>query len=281
MVAVDDLSAGSPAAVPSEVTLEKVDIRDLDALRTAFKGVDVVFHQAALKNVTRSIAEPLAVEQVNAVGTLNVLEAARENSVRRVVYASSSSVYGDSAELLKHEELLPRPISPYGVSKLSGEAYCRVWTHVHGLSTVVLRYFNVFGPGQHPDSRYAAVFPAFISALGRGEPPQIYGDGNQSRAFTFVDDVVNANVAAAEAEGVDGEVMNVASPEMRTVNDVYNVLAAVMGSDVPPQYHPPRPGDIRDSRADVTKAKRLLKWEPKVDWEEAVSRTVRWFGDGR
>lgn len=218
-------------------------------------GMDVVFHQAAFKSVPKSVQDPVLAETSNGLGTLNVLLAAELNEVRRVVYASSSSVYGDSPEPIKHEELPTNPISPYGVSKLAGELYCRVWSRLDRISTVSLRYFNVFGPGQTADSTYAAVFPAFVSALLEGRPPKIFGDGDQSRDFTFVEDVVRANLRAAEADSrVDGQAINICAGAPRTVNEVAESIAKALDTPITPIHVEERAGDIRHSRGDIGRA---------------------------
>lgn len=282
VVVLDNLIAGNREAVPEGTTFVEADIRDLDALRSAFDGVEVVIHQAALRSVPRSVEEPHLVNETNVTGTLNVLIAAEETGVRKVVYASSSSGYGGIAEhgQMSRETDPTLPRSPYAVSKLAGEHYCRVWTEVKGLATVSLRYFNVFGPGQAADSKYAAVFPAFVSALARGEAPEIHWDGEQSRDFTYIDDVVAANIAAMDAgPDADGHVFNVASGDPKTINDVYRSLCEVTGVDIDPTYVPKRTGDIRHSYADISAAKALLGWEPRAEWKAAVRSTVEWFQD--
>jgi UDP-glucose 4-epimerase len=275
---LDDLSTGFRENVPEGAELLVGDVRDLETVRAATAGVEVVFHQAAIRSVPKSVDDPFASNSVNVTGTLTVLVAAREAGVRRVVYASSSSVYGDPPEPLRREEQPPEPVSPYGVSKLAGELYCRTWTALHGLSTVSLRYFNVFGPRQHPESRYSAVFPAFVSALAAGRPAEVHWDGEQSRDFTFIDDVVAANLLAAEAgPEADGAVLNIGGGRARTVNEVLRSVAAALG--VPPEavYAPKRPGDVRHTLADIRRAREVLGWTPRADWEAAVRATVEWF----
>lgn len=275
---IDNLSAGFMTNVPGEAEFVEADIRDLKSTQAACQEVDAVFHQAAFKSVPKSIENPLLAETCNAVGTLNVLTAAQKAGVRRLIYASSSSVYGESDEV-KGEWLPTNPISPYGVSKLTGEHYCRVWARVMGLSTVCLRYFNVFGPGQHPDSQYAAVLPAFILALEQGRPAKIHGDGNQTRDFTFIDDVVRANLLAMEAgDQVTGTVMNVCAGSPRTVNDLYKEVAQAMGLSAEPEFIASRPGDIRHSHGDISRAGQLLGWSPQADWSQAIAQTIEWFG---
>lgn len=278
VVIVDDLSAGTEEAVPPGARLVVADIRDTDAVTTACDGVQVVFHHAAVKSVPRSIDESTLFNEVNTGGTLSVLHAAERAGVRRLIYASSSSVYGGSDGSPSHEDDPPNPLSPYAVSKLAGEYYCRVWSSLGLIPTLTLRYFNVFGPGQPGDSRYAAVFPAFISALQVSEPPVIYGDGKQTRDFTFIDDIVRANLLAADAPtALDGAVINAAGGDPRTVNEVFTTVARVLGSLVAPLHADPRPGDIRHSLADPSRARDLLDWQPKAEWDAAVGATVEWF----
>jgi UDP-N-acetylglucosamine/UDP-N-acetyl-alpha-D-glucosaminouronate 4-epimerase len=276
----DNFQSGFEENLPEGATVIRGDLRDLEAVREACRGVDVVFHQGAVRSVPRSVDEPLLVDQCNVGGTLHVLLAAEEAGVRRVVYASSSSVYGDSTQPVNQEDQPTDPQSPYAVSKLAGEQYCRVWTRVKGLSTVSLRYFNVFGPGQHPESKYAAVFPAFIKALAEGTAPEVHWDGEQSRDFSYIDDVVRANLAAAAADGhADGAVMNVGGGRPKTVNEVLRAVADAMGTWIDPVTTPKRAGDVRHTRADITRAREVLDWEPRADWAGAVEATVRWFRD--
>ena len=277
VVVIDDLATGSRDAVPKQADFAKVDIRDLDALCGAMAGADVVFHQAALKSVPRSVEEPRVVHDTNATGTLNVLLAAEGAGVAKVIYASSSSVYGGATGARSDEGMVPRPLSPYGVSKLAGEYYCSVWAQLGRLDTATLRYFNVFGPGQRADSKYAAVFPAFVSALLQNRAPEIHWDGEQSRDFTFIDDIVQANILAAQRQTPPGVVLNVAGGEPRTVNEVFTTIASILRADATPTYVPKRAGDIRHSYADSSRARELLGWEPATPWEDAVAATIRWF----
>ncbi len=257
--------------------LLEADVRDIAAVREAVRGVTVVFHQAALASVPRSVDDPVTTNEVNAGGTLNVLMASREAGVRRVVYASSSSVYGDTPELPKREDMRPRPESPYAVSKLTAEHYCRVFSDLYGLECVSLRYFNVFGPRQVPDSQYAAVIPLFVTSLLGGTPPAVHGDGEQSRDFTYVANVVDANIAAATNPGAIGEVINIACGSSFTINELFRMLRDLTGASVEPRHVDPRPGDVRHSCADVTKAGRLLGFTSRVSFEDGLERTVAWF----
>jgi nucleoside-diphosphate-sugar epimerase len=279
---LDNFLSGSPDAVPQGAELLEGDLRNLDDVRKAVDGMEVVFHQGAVRSVPRSVDEPVLVEETNVLGTLHVVMAAEDAGVRRVVYASSSSVYGDVSEGINREDLPPDPLSPYAASKLAGELYCRVWTRLKGLSTVSLRYFNVFGPGQSMESRYAAVFPAFCSALVAGRPPEVHWDGEQARDFTYIDDVVTANLLAAEADDrVDGAVVNIAGGRPTTVNEVLRSVSDALGTWVEPVRTPRRAGDVRRTHADVTRASQLLGWVPQADWDDAVRATTRWFAEGR
>lgn len=273
----DNLIASSRDAVPEGAEFVLGDLRNPEDIRKACEGVDVVFHQAAIRSVPRSVDEPTLTHDCNLTGTLNLLLAAEATDVRRVVYASSSSVYGGT-DGISRESDPTSPLSPYAVSKLGGENYCRVWTLLGRLSTVSLRYFNVFGPGQRPDSKYAAVFPAFVSALLAGAPPEIHWDGEQSRDFTFIDDVVEANLAAGDAgPDADGAVLNIAGGKPRTINEVFDAVSKAVDVEVAPARVPKRIGDIRHSHADISEAGTKLGWKARCDWREAVSKTVGWF----
>ena len=277
---VDDFSTGR------EVNLEGVDvevvrgsIEDRDTVDRAMRDVEVVFHQAALPSVKRSVDDPGRTHAVNATGTLNVLDAARAAGVRRFVYASSSSAYGDTPVLPKREDMVPSPLSPYAVSKLAGEHYCKAFTKVYGLECVALRYFNVYGPRQDPTSHYSAVIPLFATALLTGATPTVFGDGEQTRDFTYIDNVVRANLLAAEAgPQVAGEAMNIACGERVSLNELLSAIAEVVGlEDFEAVYRDPRPGDVRDSLADITKAHSLIGYVPEVRLSEGLKRTVEWF----
>jgi nucleoside-diphosphate-sugar epimerase len=280
---LDDLSTGSIENLrdcDGLVELAEGDIRDPEAVRTAMSGVEVVFHLAALPSVARSVARPVTVNRVNVEGTLNVLVAARDLGVRRVVYASSSSVYGDTPTLPKHEDMPVVPLSPYAVSKLAGEAYCRAFSSVYGLETVSLRFFNVFGPWQDPDSEYAAVIPRFVTRMVSGRSPEVFGDGSQSRDFTFVANAIQACVLAAEAgEEAVGETMNVACGDRITVSQLVDAINEVLGTRIPPTLGPPRPGDVRHSLASIDRAERLIGYRPLVNVREGLAQTVRWYAE--
>lgn len=256
------------------VELIEGDVRSYERAHTAVRGCEMVLHEAALPSVPRSIQDPLTSAAVNTTGTLNVLLAARDAGVRRVVFASSSSVYGASDTLPKDEELPTAPISPYAVSKLAAEGYCRAFSSVYELECVALRYFNVFGPRQDPASQYAAVIPRFITAALEGRPPTVFGDGEQSRDFTFIDNVVAANLLALTAPGAVGEVFNVACGERYTLNHLLRVIAEIVGTTVEAEYLPARAGDVRHSQAAIDKARRLLGYAPHVGFVDGVRATV-------
>jgi len=277
---LDDLSSGHESNLDSfrgGVELIRGDIRDVQLVNEAAKGVDVVFHEAALGSVPRSVADPVTTHEVNITGTLNVLLAARDAGVRRVVYASSSSVYGETPVLPKREDMSPQPLSPYALSKLAGEHYASVFKHVYDFDIVSLRYFNIFGPRQDPESQYAAVIPRFITALLEGKAPVIYGNGLQSRDFTYVENVVNANLLAAEAEGVGGQAFNVACGGRYTLLDLLARIREILGSDIEPIHEAARAGDVRDSQASIEAAEQALGYSVSVDFEEGLRRTVDWY----
>jgi len=256
------------------------DIRHLAICQKAMKDIEYVFHLAALPSVQRSVEDPLGSNAVNGGGTLNILFAAREETVKRVIYASSSSIYGDTPTLPKHEEMLSHPLSPYALQKYIGEQYCRLFFELYGLETVSLRYFNIFGPKQDPNSIYSAVIPKFIDALLQGSPPIIFGDGEQSRDFTYIGNVVQANLLAMSAVHVHGEAINIACAERTSLNQLVNVLRKILGSKVSPVYEEPRKGDVRHSLADIRKGKELLNYEPKVGVELGLKKTVEFFQKG-
>lgn len=277
---VDDLSTGSLRNIKALVDSGKVSfaeqsVTDADGLLAVFRGADYVLHQAAIPSVARSVRDPLATNEAGIRGTLSVLSAAREAGVRKVVFASSSSVYGDTPTLPKHEGMIPRPMSPYAVTKLAGEHYCRLFTEIYGLKTVSLRYFNVYGPRQDPSSEYAAVIPRFISCALRGEPMPIYGDGMQTRDFTFVKDVAMANVLAAES-GATG-VYNIGSGRRVSVMELAEKVAEAAGVELKVVHLPPRAGDVRDSLADITRAREGLSYSPGHSLEEGLRITLEWL----
>ena len=277
----DNLSTGFREVVPDEAEFQLGDLRDPEAVAKACEGVDVVYHQAALRSVARSVDEPLVTEECNVTGTLNLLTAAQQAGVRRVVYASSSSAYGETTEGVNREHAAPNPLSPYAVSKLAAEYYCKLWTRLHGLSTVSLRYFNVFGPGQHPESKYAAVFPGFCAALAAGRAPEVHWDGEQTRDFTFVRDVARANMLAAVADSrADGQVFNIGAGRAKSVNEVLEAISRAMGVWIEPVRTPKRQGDVRSTLADISRAREILGWEPQAGWDEAIGETVSWFTSG-
>jgi len=277
---LDNFSTGrreNIAEFSGKIEVIEGDVRDLKTVEETVNGVDFVFHQAALPSVQRSILNPLTTNEVNITGTLNLLLASKETKVRRFVYASSSSVYGNSADLPKSEDMSPHPLSPYAISKLAGERYCQAFYDIYGLETICLRYFNVFGPKQDPFSEYSAVIPKFIKALAQKRRPDIYGDGEQTRDFTYVHNVVMANLLASSAEGVAGEVINIACGERFSLNRMLKFLQGVFNLDIDPVYSDPRPGEVRDSLADVTKARKLLGYEPQTSFFEGLNKTVQWF----
>jgi len=283
---IDNLLTGNPdnltylQSLDGDLEITEGSITDLDTLQKLCKGVDVIYHQAALPSVPRSVANPLETHDHCVTGTLNVLIAARDNDVRRVVYAASSSAYGDQEGDFKVETMAPRPISPYGVAKLAGEYYLQAFYHSYGLETVALRYFNVFGRRQDPTSAYAAVIPKFITLMLKGERPTIYGDGTQSRDFTYIDNVVHGNLLAGMAERASGESINLATGGQIVLNDLVDKLNGILGTDLPPIHGGKRTGDIKHSRAGIDKAGELLGFEPIVDFDEGLRRTVTWYREG-
>ncbi len=280
---VDDLSTGrreNLSSLPRGVRFHQGSITDAALLHSAFAGADFVLHQAARPSVQRSVEDPAETNRVNVDGMLTVLTAARDEGIRRVVYASSSSVYGDLPELPKRESATPQPKSPYAVRKLAGEYYCRVFSDIFRLETVSLRYFNVFGPRQDPNSQYAAVIPIFIRCLLEGRRPRVFGDGEQSRDFTFVADVVEANLKAAAAAGAAGAAVNIGCGSRHTLNELLRHLESLTGKTADPEYAEGRAGDVRDSQADITKARELIGYEPRVSFEEGLRRTVEWYRSG-
>jgi UDP-glucose 4-epimerase len=279
VVVLDDLESGFRENVPAGAQLLIGSVADPEAVRDAMTGCDLVFHQAAHKAVLRSVEHPIPTDTVNTHGTLIVLQTARDLGVRRVVHASSSSVYGGVAPRPTPEDAPLRPRSPYAVSKLAAEEYCRVFAELYGLETVALRYFNVYGPRQRPDAMYAAVIPLFVDALLNGRAPVVHGDGHQSRDFTYVSDVVDANLAAARvpASACSGRVYNVAAGIEWSLLDVLRVLGELLSADTQPAFTDPRPGDVRHSRADASAAERDLGFRATVTLEDGLRRTVDWL----
>lgn len=264
--------------VRGSVDFHHVDIRDYAPLRAAMEGIDIVFHEAAIPSVPRSIHDPIPSHEVNVTGTFNVLRAAKEAGVRRVIYAASSSAYGDTEELPKVETMTPRPKSPYAAQKLLGEHYMSVWANCFGLETVSLRYFNVYGARQDPSSPYSGVLSLFMTAILNRESPTLFGDGEQSRDFTYVEDVVALNIKAAEAPSiVSGQMYNAGNGGRITLNDAWSLLQEIEGCRIAPKYGPAREGDVRDSQADITRARRDLGHEPKFSFEQGMRATLSWY----
>jgi nucleoside-diphosphate-sugar epimerase len=282
VVVVDDFSTGRRENLESmagELHLIEGSITDLATCREAVAGADVVLHQAALGSVPRSVEDPRTTHQVNVTGTLNMLAAARDAGVARFVFAASSSAYGDTEELPKHEGMVPRPMSPYAASKVAGEAYCRAFAAAYGLHTIALRYFNVFGPRQDPGSQYAAVIPLFASAALEGRPPTVFGDGEQSRDFTYVSNVVHANMLAVTTDRKEtaGRVYNVGAGSRTTINELWRAMAELTGASVAPRREPPRAGDVRHSLASLDRIRADLGFEPGVDLGDGLRETVAWY----
>ncbi len=264
------------ADIKHDIKLIEVDIRDLEGIKPHFHGVDYVFHLAALPSVPRSIADPLSSHAVNITGTLNVLLAARDAEVKKTIYASSSSAYGNVAVEWKKEDLPAHPLSPYALTKFTAEEYCRIFASTYGLPTLSLRYFNVFGPYQDPASQYSAVIPKFITAMLDGRSPVINGDGTQSRDFTYVANNVHANILAAES-AVSGEMLNIACGGSFSLNRVVLMINQALGTNIEPQYDHSRAGDVMHSKADIAKAKQLIGYQPIVDFEQGLKETIAWY----
>src|SRR5678815_5783440 len=280
VIVLDDLSSGKETNLTDlagKVELYKGSVCDPNTVARACRGADYVLHLAARTSVPRSVLEPVQTNQVNVDGTLNVLIAARDAKVKRVVFAASSSAYGETSELPKRESMEPSPISPYGVTKLVGELYARVCGRVYGLENVSLRYFNVFGPRQDPTSQYSGVLSRFITAILGGNPPVVFGDGEQSRDFTYVANVVDASLRACEAAGASGKVFNVGTGGRFTLNETLRLLEKISGKQAHAKYDPPRVGDISDSQADISLAREVLGYQPKVTFEEGLKRTWEWY----
>jgi UDP-glucose 4-epimerase len=265
------------ADIMEQVDFVEADMGDLEVARSAMKDVDVVLHQGALPSVPRSVDDPVATHQHCVDATFTLLMAARDAGVKRFVYAASSSAYGDTPKLPKVETMPTSPLSPYAVGKLVGEYYCSVFSKVFALETVSLRYFNVFGPYQDPTSQYAAAIPAFVTAILKDEPPTVYGDGEQSRDFTYIDNVVEANLRAARAEKTQGQVVNIACGQAITVNAIIALINDLLGKSVAPVYAPPRPGDVKHSLADITAAGKLIGYQPAVTFRQGLEKSIDWY----
>jgi nucleoside-diphosphate-sugar epimerase len=277
---LDNFSSGhrhNLAHVERDIELIEGDLRSYERVHHAVRGCEVVFHQGALPSVPRSVQDPITTSEVNVGGTLNVLLNARDEGVRRLVFASSSSIYGDAAGFPRVESAAPMPLAPYPVSKLAAEQYCRVFSSVYGLATVCLRYFNVFGRRQDPASQYSAVIPRFITAMREGRAPTIHGSGRQSRDFTHIDNVVAANILAMDAPEAWGQVFNIACGSPHSLNELVELLNRIFGSEIEPRHGAPRPGDVDRSWADISRAERLLGYEPVVDFEQGIRLTVEAF----
>ncbi len=277
---LDNFSTGKKENIKNfikHIELIEGDIRNYDIVVKVAKGVNVILHQAALPSVPRSIIDPISTNEVNVNGTLNILNAAKDNRVKRVVFASSSSVYGDTPQLPKHEGMATNPMSPYAVSKLAGEKYCSVFSKIYGLETAALRYFNVFGPRQDPTSQYSAVIPKFIKAMLNNEQPVIYGDGLQSRDFTYIENVVEANLLAATKEYESGLSINCATHEQITLNKLAAEINKLMGKNIQCKYAEPRAGDVKHSLASIELAKKTIQYIPLISFEEGLKKTIKWY----
>ncbi len=276
----DDFSTGSLdnlKGAKDKIEILEGDLRDMDALRRAVKDVSYICHQAALRSVPRSVDDPMSTDSVNTHGTLQLLVAARDAKVKRLVYASSSSAYGDSPLLPKVEDQTPAPISPYAVAKLAAEHYCRTFSHLYGLETVSLRYFNVFGPKQSPESKYAAVVPIVMRAALFDEPVTVHGDGLQSRDFTYIDNVVQANLLSCTTPGIGGEVFNIACNSRHTIMDIVQATEKLLGRKVAVVHEPARSGDVRHTHASIEKAQRMMNYKPTVDFAQGMRLTFEWI----
>ena len=277
---LDDLSSGKREnlkGVADKIEFIEGDIRDKDVVNRVMQGVDHVLHQAALRSVPKSLGNPKLYNDVNINGTLNILEAAKESKVKRVVFASSSSIYGETDKLPEKESFYPLLISPYALTKLAGEYYCRIFSEIYGLETASLRYFNVFGPRQSLENQYAVVIPKFITCMLKDENPPIHGDGKQTRDFTYVENVVQANIKAATAPDIKCEVLNVACGKNYSVLDIVKYANKILKKDIKPEFTPLRPGDVRDTLADIKKARKIMQFDPEIDFEEGLTKTIEWF----
>lgn len=282
VIVLDDFSTGrreNIQGIEEDITLVEGSITDLDLLMNIFRDVDYILHQAALPSVPRSVDDPITSNHVNIDGTLNVLVAARDSNVEKVIFAASSAAYGDTPTLPKVETMPVNPLSPYAVTKVAGEQYMKVFNDLYGLRTTSVRYFNVFGPAQDPTSQYSAVIPKFVKSVIDNKPPTIFGDGEQSRDFTFVKDNIQANIKAAESKLADGEVINVAKGDRTTVNELATLIIKDFGKEdtIEPTYLPQQPGDVKHSLADITKARKLMNFEPKYTLAEGLKETLKYF----
>jgi len=280
VIIIDDLSSGNYNNIKDlqktgQVEFIKGTITDLNLLKKTFKEADYVFHQAAIASIPKSIEDPIKSNDVNVNGTLNVLVAARENNVKKVIFASSCAIYGDKPTLPKNEDMMPHPIAPYSANKLTAEYYCNVFTKVYDLKTIALRYFNVYGPRQDPNGDYAAVIPKFISMVLKNKPPVIFGDGLQTRDFIYVTDVVNANITAAESK--ETGIFNIAGGKQVSINEIVKNIMQITGKNLQPVYKKPRLGDIIHSYADISKAREKLKFEPQFSLKDGLKETINWF----
>ena len=279
---VDNLLTGKKsnlASIIDKVDFIQADMGDAEVAQSAMKDIDVVLHQGALPSVPRSVDGPAATHKHCVDATFTLLLAARDAGIKRFVFAASSSAYGDTPTLPKVETMTPMPLSPYAAAKLVGEYYCSVFYEVFGLETISLRYFNVFGPQQDPASQYAAAIPAFVTAILKDEPPTIYGDGEQSRDFTYVDNVVEANLLAVRAKQTKGEVINIACGEAITVNTIIDMINELLGKDIKPNYTDPRPGDVKHSLADITLAEKLIGYKTKIPFKQGLKLAIEWYGE--
>ena len=282
VVVLDDLSSGKEenlAEVRSKITFVKGSVTDLEAVQKAIHQAEFVIHLAARTSVPRSVKDPLETNRINVEGTLNVLVAARDNKVKRIVFAASSSAYGETPTLPKTEAMQPQPISPYGVSKYVGELYAQTFGRCYGLENVCLRYFNIFGPRQDPDSPYSGVLSRFSTAFLEEQAPVVYGDGEQTRDFTYVDNAVQGNLLACETAGASGQVFNIGTGGRVSLNQTLDLLRKISGKNLPAKFEPAREGDIRDSQADIARAKEVLGYEPTVMFEEGLERTFAWYSE--
>ncbi len=280
VVVIDNFSTGLRENIHpflDRVTLHDIDLRDAAKVYKAIEGADYVLHQGALPSVPRSIEDPLSSHEVNSTGTLNVLIAAQKAGVKRVVYAATSSAYGEAIENIKHEEIIPKPLSPYAVAKLTGEHYCYAFYECYGLETVSLRYFNVFGPRQNPDSPYTGVMAIFIPLMLQGKRPTIFGDGTATRDFTFIRNNVQANMLALTAEKAPGHIMNIACGESFSILHIVESINRILGTQIEPIFAPPRPGDIKHSLAGVQKARELIDYKPLIRFEDGLRETIEWY----